>query len=79
MCSPCCSHHRGKALVLAMSRLGSQLPELPKSPEFSILAIVAIVNFGNLSLPLLVFRVLADHTHHAFAVHDLALVTNLFY
>ena len=32
-----------------------------------------------LSLPLFMFRILADHAHHAFAVDDLALVTNLFY
>src|SRR3954465_14724618 len=32
-----------------------------------------------LSLPLFVFRVLADHPHHAFAVDDLALIANLLY
>jgi hypothetical protein len=40
--------------------------------------------FGNyqcwqLALPLFMFRVFADHAHHALAVHDLALVTNLLY
>src|ERR1041385_8190669 len=25
------------------------------------------------------FRILADHAHHTFAVHDLALITNLLY
>jgi hypothetical protein len=44
------------------------------------------VNFGiyqfwqsRLALPLFMLRILADHTHHALAVHDLALVANLFY
>jgi hypothetical protein len=32
----------------------------------------------NLALPLFVLRILADHAHHTLAVHDLALVTNLF-
>jgi hypothetical protein len=32
-----------------------------------------------LSLPLFVFRVLANHPHHTFAVDDFALVANLFY
>jgi len=32
-----------------------------------------------LPLSLFVFRVFADHTHHALAVHDLALVANLLY
>jgi hypothetical protein len=31
------------------------------------------------SLPLFVFRVNANHPHHALAVDDLALVTNLLY
>jgi hypothetical protein len=52
----------------------------PKLPEvkvlnFHFLAILATV----LSLPLFVFRILANHPHHTFAVHDLALVTNLLY
>jgi hypothetical protein len=34
-------------------------------------------NPGELALALLVFGVLADHTHHPTAVDDLALVTNL--
>jgi hypothetical protein len=34
---------------------------------------------SNLSLALLVFRVLADHTNHPAAVDDLALATNLLY
>src|SRR5579864_1655282 len=34
---------------------------------------------GCLALALLVFRVGADHAHHALAVDDLALVANLFY
>jgi len=29
-----------------------------------------------LTLALFVLRILADHAHHAFAVHDLALVTD---
>src|SRR6516225_150111 len=33
----------------------------------------------NLSLPLLVFRIDANDPHHAAAVNDLALVTNLFH
>src|SRR5215831_20471881 len=32
-----------------------------------------------LALPLLVFRIDADHAHHPAAVDDLALVTNLLY
>src|SRR5580704_11586834 len=32
-----------------------------------------------LALPLLVFRIHADHAHHAFAVDDLAFVAHLFY
>ena len=33
----------------------------------------------NLSLPLLVFRVDANHTHHSLAVNDFALVTHFLY
>jgi len=48
------------------------------------LSILAITNFGNsgnvfLPLPLFMFRVFADYAHHTLTVHDLALVTNLFY
>jgi len=46
--------------------------------DAQILAITNFGNSGNLPLSLLVFRVLADHAHHAFAMHDLALVTDLF-
>jgi hypothetical protein len=35
--------------------------------------------FTVLALTLLVLRVLADDTHHAAAVNDLALVTHLLY
>jgi len=45
---------------------------------------VIVFNFGNyqywqslLPLPLFMFRILADHTHHALAVHDLAFIANL--
>jgi hypothetical protein len=31
----------------------------------------------KLALPLFVFRVRADHSHHAFAVDDLAVVAHL--
>jgi hypothetical protein len=41
---------------------------------------LAIVTWAIASpLTLFVFRVLADHAHHALAVHDLALVANLLY
>jgi hypothetical protein len=33
----------------------------------------------SLSLPLLVFRVDADHSYHTLAVNDLALVTHFFH
>jgi hypothetical protein len=33
----------------------------------------------NLSLPLFVFRVDANHPHHALAMNDLALVAHFFY
>jgi hypothetical protein len=43
------------------------------------LSILAIGNSGNLnlSLSLFMFRILADHAHHAFTMHDLALIANL--
>jgi len=34
---------------------------------------------NRLSLPLLVFRIDANHSDHALAVNDLALITHLFY
>jgi hypothetical protein len=43
--------------------------------SWQFLAFLAI----RLSLSLFMFRVLADHAHHAFAMHDLALVTNFLY
>jgi hypothetical protein len=33
----------------------------------------------SLSLPLLMFRIDANHTHHALAVNDFALVAHFFY
>ena len=33
----------------------------------------------SLALPLLVFRIYADNSHHAFAVDHLALVAHFFY
>jgi hypothetical protein len=47
--------------------------------SFSIWILLAITNSWQLSLSLFMFRVFADHAHHALAVHDLALVTNLLY
>src|ERR1700730_11634891 len=48
------------------------------TPAIRAIAVVSLLAPG-LALALLVFRVDADHPHHAFAVDDLALVTNLFY
>src|ERR1700730_530510 len=48
------------------------------TPAIRAIAVVSLLAPG-LALALLVFRVDADHPHHAFAVDDLALITNLFY
>src|SRR6202011_963802 len=48
------------------------------TPAIRAIAVVSLLAPG-LALALLVFRVDADHPHYAFAVDDLALVTNLFY
>ena len=54
-------------------------PKLPavKVSQFSLFGNLAFLAM-LLSLSLFMFRVFADHTHHALAVHDLALVANLF-
>src|SRR4030095_3970598 len=38
-----------------------------------------ISNRNRLPLPLLMFRIDANHSHHALAVNDFALITHLFY
>jgi hypothetical protein len=47
-------------------------------PQFkaALYGTTEVVPFQALSLALFVFRVDADHPHHAFAVDDLALVAN---
>jgi hypothetical protein len=45
--------------------------------ELSSVCSQLAVHGSLLSLPLFVFRVLADHPHHALAVDDLAFIANL--
>jgi hypothetical protein len=51
----------------------------PSAQQLFTLDFLAITNSWQLALSLFMFRVFADHTHHALAVHDLALVANLLY
>src|ERR1700736_2645734 len=48
------------------------------APAIRAIAVPSLLAPG-LALALFVFRVDADHPHYAFAVDDLALITNLFY
>jgi hypothetical protein len=51
----------------------------PSAQQLFNLDFLAITNSWQLALSLFMFRVFADHAHHALAVHDLALVANLLY
>jgi hypothetical protein len=39
----------------------------------------ALRTYEKLSLPLLMFRILANHTHNTLATDDFAVVTDFFY
>jgi hypothetical protein len=75
-CQKCQDCQKSPKLSSLISSCFTKRPGV-KVFNFHFLAVLAILAI-SLSLSLFMFRVLADHAHHALAVHDLALVTNLF-